>query len=198
MFTESEISVIIENKKIEEITDQLRKDFIQKEAPYFEISNHDFLSLILLSPSVGLSMANNNISFKEEMALQKKARKLSKGGFFLSKDPVADGMKFLIKKFKDWQDPFYAAINAIFDTLFDEQSLAAANSSDLGYQASVMHSPYLLVRFISCLVLERDEDILSPGKIRAIEFDKTKEIGEKTGIAKLKLFQNFLLAYEVK
>jgi hypothetical protein len=198
MFTEAEIAVIIENQEIEKITDQLRKDFLEKTAPYFEISNHDFLSLILLSPVVGKAMANNNISFKEEMSLQKKARKLSKGGFFLSKDPVADCMKFLIKKFDQWEAEFYIAINKIFNILFEKETIDRANDTTIAYQIRVMQAPYILVRFISSMFLEREEDILNPGKIREMEWQKIKSIGDKTGLSNLNLFNEFIKAFEVK
>ncbi|WP_375577688.1 hypothetical protein ABWH96_11580 [Marivirga tractuosa] len=198
MFTEAEIAVIIDNEEIDKIVENLKKEFLEKEAPYFEISNHDFLSLILLSPVVGKAMANNNISFREEMSLQKKARKLSKGGFFLSKDPVADCMKFLIKKFDQWEDEFYKSIKSIFHILFEEETLGKANNTAVPYQIRIMEAPYILVRFISSLFLEREEDILSPGKIRNIEFEKIKSIGEKTGLSDLNLFNEFIEAFEVK
>ena len=198
MFTEAEIAVIIENKEIDNIVENLKKDFIQKVAPYFEISNHDFLSLILLSPVVGKAMANDNISFREEMSLQKKARKLSKGGFFLSKDPVADCMKFLIKGFAEWENKFYLTIKDIFYVLFDQETLKKANNTNVAYQTRVIEAPYILVRFISSLFLERDEDILNPGKIRNIEFEKIKAIGEKTGLSELNLFNEFIKAFDLK
>ncbi|SMG12850.1 hypothetical protein SAMN05661096_00548 [Marivirga sericea] len=198
MFTEAEIAVIIENQDIDKIVEDLKKKFLEKEAPYFEISNHDFLSLILLSPVVGKAMANNNISFREEMSLQKKARKLSKGGFFLSKDPVADGMKFLIKKFDQWEDDFYSSIRSIFQVLFEKETLDRANNTSVPYQIRVMEAPYILVRFISSLFLERDEDILNPGKIRNMEFNKIKSIGDKIGLSELSLFNEFIKAFEVK
>ncbi|MGM0581822.1 MAG: hypothetical protein ACQETL_14135 [Bacteroidota bacterium] len=198
MFTEAEIAVIIENQEIDKIVEDFRKEFLQEVAPYFEISNHDFLSLILLSPVVGKAMANNNISFKEEMSLQKKARKLSKGGFFLSKDPVADCMKFLIKKFDTWEDKFYTIINKIFNILFEKETLDKANDTSIPYKIRVMECPYILVRFISSLFLEREEDILNPGRIRNIEWEKIKSIGEKTGLSEMNLFNEFIEAFEVK
>ncbi|WKV11489.1 hypothetical protein [Marivirga harenae] len=198
MFTEAEIAVIIDNQEIDKIVESLRKDFLEKTAPYFEISNHDFLSLILLSPVVGKAMANNNISFKEEMSLQKKARKLSKGGFFLSKDPVADCMKFLIKNFKDWEDQFYLSINKIFHVLFEKETLSKANNTAVSYSIRVMEAPYILIRFISSLFLEREEDILNPGRLRKIEWEKIKSIGEKTGLSELNLFNEFMESFEVK
>ncbi|ADR20506.1 hypothetical protein MATR_18730 [Marivirga tractuosa] len=198
MFTEAEIAVIIENQEIEKITEELRTNFLEKTAPYFEISNHDFLSLILLSPVVGKAMANNNISFKEEMSLQKKARKLSKGGFFLSKDPVADCMKFLIKKFDEWEHEFYASIKKIFHILFEKETIDRANDTSFSYEIRVMRAPYILVRFISSLFLEREEDILNPGRLRKIEWEKIKFIGEKTGLSELVLFNEFMDAFEVK
>lgn len=198
MFTEAEIAVIIDNQEIDKIVDSLRKDFLEKTAPYFEINNHDFLSLILLSPVVGKAMANNNISFKEEMSLQKKARKLSKGGFFLSKDPVADCMKFLIKNFNDWEDQFYESIKKIFHVLFEETTLQKANNKATPYNIRVMEAPYILIRFISSLFLEREEDILNPGRLRKIEWEKIKSIGDKTGLSDLSLFNEFIESFEVK
>jgi hypothetical protein len=143
-------------------------------------------------------MANNNISFKEEMSLQKKARKLSKGGFFLSKDPVADCMKFLIKNFNEWEDEFYKAIKKIFNVLFDEETLAKANDTTVAYTIRVMDSPYILIRFISSLFLEREEDILNPGKLRKIEWEKINLIGERTGLSEYNLFKEFIGSFEVK
>lgn len=198
MFTEAEIAVIIDNKEIDKVVDTLRKDFLEKTAPYFEINNHDFLSLILLSPVVGKAMANNNISFKEEMSLQKKARKLSKGGFFLSKDPVADCMKFFIKNFNDWEDEFYKVIKKIFYILFEKETLNKANNTDIPYNIRVMEAPYILIRFISSLFLEREEDILNPGRLRKLEWEKIKSIGDMIGLTELNLFNEFMESFEVK
>ena len=198
MFSESEIAVIIENDSVQKTIDKIKTSFLEKEAKYLDISDHDFLSLIFMSTAIGKAMANDNISFGEEMSLQKKARKLSKGGFFLSKDPVADGMKFLIKGFKEWEQEFYQAINDIFHSLFDEQTIKEINDENLSYENRIMRAPYLMVRFISSLFLERDEDILNPGKIKKIEFEKIEAIGKKLGFDKLKVFREFLDRYEIK
>ena len=48
-----------------------------------DLSEHDFLSLILMTPTVGIALANGSISLFEELALNKMARKMSKGGYFL-------------------------------------------------------------------------------------------------------------------
>ncbi len=96
MFTEYEVELMIEDPKIQEATFELKKDFIKTEAPYLEISDQDFFSLVMLSPTVGIALANGSVSLFEELALNKKARKLSKGGYFLKKDPVVYAMKYLI------------------------------------------------------------------------------------------------------
>ena len=69
MFTENEISALISIPDIKQATEKLKNDFIEKEAPFMEISNHDFLSVILLTPSVGIALANNSVSLMEEMSL---------------------------------------------------------------------------------------------------------------------------------
>lgn len=198
MFSESEIDLIISNEEVTQLVDKLRVAFIEKEAPYLEISNHDFLSLVLLIPSVGKAMANNSISFGEEMSLQKKARRLSKGGFFLSKDPVVYGMKYLIKNYKHWEDDFCALIKDIFYVIFEDAVIEQINNTEYSYEQRIMRSPYALIRFISSLFLERDEDILDPGKIKKIEHEKLLELGEKIGFQEISLFKEFMERYEVK
>ncbi|MBK6266404.1 hypothetical protein JKA74_15270 [Marivirga sp. S37H4] len=198
MFSEAEIAIIIKDEEIDKIVDQLKQDFITNEAPYMEISNHDFLSLILLSTDVGKKMANKHVSFSEEMSLQKKARKYSKGGFFLSSDPVVDGLKFLLKNFDAWEDKFYAAINKCSKVLFRSDDLQLINDKSIDFETKVMYSPYLLIRFISSLFLERDEDILNPGTIKKVEFDKLTEIGSKIGLSDYLIFNEFMAKYELK
>ena len=84
------------------------------------------------------------------------------------------------------------------NTKTDEDTLRKANNTDVAYQTRVIEAPYILVRFISSLFLERDEDILNPGKIRNIEFEKIKAIGEKTGLSELNLFNEFIKAFDLK
>jgi hypothetical protein len=107
-------------------------------------------------------------------------------------------MKYLIKSFERWEQPFYKAIDDIFHVLFSNEVIKEANMEGLTYEQKVMKAPYLMVRFLSALFLETDVDILSPGKIRKIEFDKITSIGEKIGLTKLQLFQEFLGSYELK
>ena len=65
MFTENEVAIMLENKSIENSVVELKKDFIGQEAQYMELSDHDFLSLVLLTPSVGIALANNSVSLFE-------------------------------------------------------------------------------------------------------------------------------------
>ena len=77
MFTEYEIETMMEYPEVQSATLELKKEFLKAEAPYLEIGDEDFFSLIVMTPTIGIAMADGNISFFEEMALNKKARKLS-------------------------------------------------------------------------------------------------------------------------
>ncbi|MGB3465403.1 MAG: hypothetical protein WBA74_09035, partial [Cyclobacteriaceae bacterium] len=88
MFTEYEIETMVERESILSAVNELKIDFLKTEAPYLEISDHDFLSLVMMTPTVGIALANGSVSLFEELALNRKARKLSKGGYFIKKDPV--------------------------------------------------------------------------------------------------------------
>ena len=49
-------------------------------------------------------------------------RKLSKGGYFLKKDPVVYSMKYLIKNYTIWEDKFFNLINMAMHECFDLES----------------------------------------------------------------------------
>ena len=119
MFTENEVAIMLENKSVDEAVYNLKKEFVKDEAKFLEINNHDFLSLVLLSPSVGVALANKSVSLFEELALNKKARKLSKGGYFMKKDPVVIAMGYLIRNFSKWEDRFFNVLVVVMKETFD-------------------------------------------------------------------------------
>jgi hypothetical protein len=118
MFTENEVELMVGDPIILDATKEVRKDFIKTEAPYLEISEIDFFSLVMLSPTVGIALANGSVSLFEELSLNKKARKLSKGGYFLKQDPVVHAMKFLIKNYTIWENKFFALIKLAMSESF--------------------------------------------------------------------------------
>ncbi|WP_420319045.1 hypothetical protein [Ekhidna sp.] len=203
MFTEYEIESMIEYPEVKEATKTLKKDFLKTEAPYLEISDEDFFSLIVMTPTIGIAMADGKISLFEEMALNKKARKLSKGGYFMKKDPVVYAMKFLIKNYYNWSDKF---LDVLKDTIkitcpLDELSLKPIDkNADIDYneyREAVLHSPYLLIRFIASFFLENDEDIINQNhKVGKEEFQRMILIGEKLELDKIPVFQMFCKTFQ--
>ncbi len=203
MFTEYEIESMIEYPEVKEATTALKKDFLKTEAPYLEINDEDFFSLIIMAPTIGIAMADGKITLFEEMALNKKARKLSKGGYFMKKDPVVYAMKFLIKNYYNWSDKF---MNVLKETI---RVTCGLNDLDLGrpagegevdyneYRRAVLHSPYLLIRFIASFFLENDEDIINQNhKIGKEEYQRMILIGEKLELDKIPVFQMFCKTFK--
>ena len=69
MFSENEVAIMIEIPEVLETIITSRKEFIEKEANFLEISEHDFLSLVMMTPTVGMALANGTVSLLEELAL---------------------------------------------------------------------------------------------------------------------------------
>ncbi|MEM7551405.1 MAG: hypothetical protein AAF363_17115 [Bacteroidota bacterium] len=196
MFTEYEVEVMIEDEIILEAIQNLKKDFIKKEARFLDISDHDFLSLIFLTPTLGVALANDDVNLKEELALNKKARKLSKGNYFLKKDPVVTGMQFCIKNYNYWEEHFLSVIRTVMDRTMNledaheiTKNAPLKNLSD--YKKVILICPYILVRYICAFFLEEDEDIFTPRPIKKSEFDVLKELGQKLKIDHLPIFKGF-------
>ncbi|MEP2024281.1 MAG: hypothetical protein ABJH98_07580 [Reichenbachiella sp.] len=202
MFTEYEIETLIQNEVIQKATFALKKEFIKNEAPYLEISDQDFFSLIVMTPTVGVALANGSVSLWEEMALNKKARKLSKGGYFMKKDPVVFGLKYLIKQYDNWEEEFLKIIRLTMEQSFDISKLENdydhnTEVSESAYREEVLKAPYILIRFLSSFFLNDDEDIISPRKISKVDFGRVQSIGEKLGLHRIPLFHYFCSTFKV-
>lgn len=203
MFTEYEIESFVENDTIMAATQALKKDFIKKEAPYLEISDEDFFSLIMMAPTVGVALANGSVSLFEEMKLNKKARKLSKGGYFLKKDPVVFALKYLIKKYNDWDDQFLSVIRVAMESTFDVKSMEEPYDPNKPitiseYRMELLASPYIFIRFLASFFLEGDDDAFGPRVINKTDFAQVQSIGGKLGLDKIPLFHHFCNTFEVK
>ena len=81
MLTETEINSILQNPELKDEVYELKKRFLKEEAPYMEISDEDFLGLLILAPSIKISLADGSISFFEERRLKRKARMFCSGKF---------------------------------------------------------------------------------------------------------------------
>jgi len=198
MFSEQEIATMIEIPEILDATLEVRKDFIANEANYLEISEHDFLSLIMMGPTVGMALANGSISLFEELALNKMARKMSKGGFFMKVDPVAHAMKFFIKNFDTWEAKFFKVIKICMSSTFDVEGLKTLENKSSDFARVIMNVPYVFVRFLSSFFLHEDSDVVEERSISKVEFEKLLDIGKKLELDQFPVFHAFCDTFEVK
>ncbi|MCF6351401.1 MAG: hypothetical protein L3J06_00170 [Cyclobacteriaceae bacterium] len=195
MFTENEVAALLNFPGILEEVTKIKQKFIAEEAEFLEIEEHDFLSLILLTPSIGVALSNGSVSLFEEMALNKKARKLSKGGYWMKTDPVVFAMEHLIKGYDKWSPVFYAHIKKLMhatinvDVTIDSNfNIDTASESDKCVQ--VLKSPFILIRFLTSFFMnDEEEDILAKQKIAQIEYDRITEIAQQLGLTNLPVYQ---------
>lgn len=203
MFTEDQVSALLDFNGIKEKVESLKSEFKEKEVQLLEISNHDFLSLVLLVPTIELALANGNISLMEEMAINQKARKLSKGGYFLQMDPVVYALKFLIKKFDEWKEPFYNLLAEIIEESINLKDLEVLHDhvervSDFEFEKNLLNAPYIFVQFLSTFFINDVEQTTVTKKISQIEYEKILEIGWKLKIDQYLVFKGFCQTFSVK
>ncbi len=203
MLTEYEIETMMEIPAILEATQKLKKDFIKTDAPYLEIGDHDFFGLVMLAPTVGVALANGSVSLFEELALNKKARKASKGGYFLKKDPTVYAMKFLLENYTKWEEKFFDVLKIAMSSSFDIDSLKDAEASEVEpdydeYKRSVLSTPYILIRFLSSFFLEDDEHIIQRRTMNKTDYDCMLEIGKKLDLHRIPVYQQFCKTFKVK
>jgi len=195
MFTENEVHSLLNHLGVFEEITKLKQQFIDEEAEFLEIEEHDFLSLILLTPSIGIALSNGSVSLFEEMALNKKARKLSKGGYWMKTDPVVFAMEHLIKGYDKWSPVFYAFIKELMENTVDVSALHSSSFkiedvNDSNQCVEVLRAPFIIIRFLTSFFMnDEEEDILAERKIAKIEYDRVNEIAEQLGLKDLPVFQ---------
>ncbi len=202
MITEYEIATIIEDQQIKEEVSALKKSFLKAESPLYKMNNHDFLSLILLTPHVGVALSNGSVSLFEELSLNKKARKFSRGGTFLRKDPVVHAMNLLINSFDKWEDTFLTALKSIMYQTFDKEHLLLkeedTNLPSNEFHRLVMKTPYIFVKYLKAFFLTEEDAITVERKINAVEYEKILFIGKKLELEQVAIFKMFCATFDVK
>jgi hypothetical protein len=203
MFTENEIATLIEIPEILDATIKARENFKSNQVEYLEITDHDFLSLVMMTPSVGIALANGSVSLFEELALNKMARKMSRGGYFLKIDPVCHAMKFLIEDYDKWELSFFEVIKVAMNITIDKQSIAVTSSGlidqpIMSFARDLMAIPYILVRFMSSFFLHDEAEIVDNRPISKVEFEKIIDIGNKLELNDLHVFKSFCKTFEVR
>lgn len=203
MLTESELVTLMEDQKVLDSVLELKKDFTDSESKFTDLSDDDFISLVLLAPSVGVALANGSISLFEELSLNKKARSLSRKSYFLKRDPLAHALKYLIQNFDKWEDRFYELIRmTMFSTLRRNEVLWHAfrnpNSSTGDLGMDILNAPYIFVKLITFLFLEEENDMVNRRSISQVEYDKIVEIGKSLDLSEVPAFTTFIKGFDVR
>lgn len=204
MFNEYEIATFLEDEQVVEAVKGSKKEFISEEAKFLEINDHDFLSLIMMTPCVGIAKANGTVSLFEELALNKMARKMSKGGYFLKMDPVAHAMKYLIKHFDLWEPKFFKIIELCMDKSCDLDEIrkqkADLQSDDpfIDFANHLITIPYGFHRFLTAFFIHDEHHIIKERSVSKVEFEKMKDIGMKMGLEGIPVYDAFMRMFKLK
>ena len=200
MLTENEVGQLLDIPEVSRIVHQLHQAFTEEETELRDISLHDFLSGVLLAPSVALAQVDGTTSLFEELSLNKKARRFSKGGFFLRHDPVVKMIILLQTRFQHWEQRFFQALKQILKTVVPEISsdYEQHNGDSTQPVTLFMNSSYILIRFLETFFLPEGEEISNKRRISYLEFQKITSIGEQLRLSKLGSFRNFVTTFEVK
>ncbi len=204
MLTETEINSILQNPELKEEVYELKKRFLKEEAPYMEISDEDFLGLLILAPSIKISLADGSISFFEERRLKRKARMFCSGKFqFFSKDPISVAMPFLIKNFEKWESDIFEVLKDVLTKTLRQnkmftQMLQTADVSSQDLTRDLLNAPNLLSGAMASIFVNRDEELIKSKNISEKQYQAIKEIGQYLEFDQLPLFGKFVDTYSVK
>lgn len=205
MFNEHEIDYFLQEPQIQALVMDTRKKFVLREAEFLEIGDHDFLSLIMITPSIGIALANDNIGLFEELALNKMARKMSKGAYRFKKDPVAHAMKYLINNYDYWEMPFLSVIKQCLNYSLKNKQLVNTTSAEAktddpltGFVQHLMETPYSLVIFMTSFFLHDEKKLVQQREVSKTEYEKILDLMKKLELDHYPVMQSFLNTFRVK
>jgi hypothetical protein len=198
MLTYNELATLLEDGQLEAELAALKRQSSQELPLLQELNVLEFAVLVLLTPAVGIALAQGNISLFEELSLQRKIKRLLQ-------DRVEDMYKVLksmLPFFAQYQDTYYQFIGKLIFNTFEKNPLFLEGLQKQlpthSLALNLLHAPWILVKLLSFLFLEEDEQLTAPPTFSAAEFEKIVEIGRKTGISKLPLFEQFCNQITVK
>jgi hypothetical protein len=201
MLTENEVGQLLEIPDVQEVVEELHQTFTKEEREFKEISQHDFLSGMLMLPSVALALVDGTTSLSEELTLNKKARRFSKGGFFLRQDPVVKLVNHMQSQFSQWESRFFVGLGKILKVVIPEFSskhnTKEVKSSD-GEFLVVMNSSYILIKLFETFFLPEGEEITNKRYVSLNEYQTMVEIGKNLQLSEIGSFRNFIKTFEVK
>ncbi len=202
MLTDTEIAILLRDENTYSEVISLKKKILKKDLSLLHIGDDDFVALVLMSPTIGIALANDSLSHFEQTSLLRKARTLSHGGFFHKKDPIIKSLNFLIENFKDWESGCYQLVKVILhNTLSDNKilydDLKKPEYSTGEFEKDILNAPYIFIKLLTFLFLIGEDDILNIGMIHRIEYKKILTIGEELDLNNMPIFKSFCDAFTV-
>ncbi|QCK15253.1 hypothetical protein [Mangrovivirga cuniculi] len=195
MLEEDHIASILNDSEIRNATKELKKSFKDDVAPMLDISDHDFLALVFISPAIAIANSYQDVNIFEEVSINAKARKLSKGDFFIQTDPVAHAIKYFLDNIDKWEDHFYEHLKYIIDIKIDHDKIDNKSSNVI---EAFNNSPHDLALVIETFFINEGEIVGEEKEISKKELEKVKLIIEKTGLSYLHPVKLFLNTYKLK
>ncbi|OHX65923.1 hypothetical protein [Flammeovirga pacifica] len=203
MITGSELITLVRDNELYNAMTALKREFLKVDPAFMDLSDDDFISITLISPSIGIALANGSVSHYEEITLRRKARKLSRRSFFQKNDPLAPALKYLSYNFPEWEDRFYELIKFTMhsslkanDVILETLKNPGALTGDL--KRDILNAPFIFVKFLSFLFMEEDDDLLNERSITEVELEKIKLIAKKLEIDNVPIFQSFLNSFVIR
>ncbi len=182
---------------VKQVLSPLRSEFLADTSWDNQLSEHDFLSTLLMTPSIDLALANGRISLVEELSLNKKARNFSRGGFFLKQDPVVKVVHYLLEQFDQWEDRLYHGLKRILVELIKPSN--GQHQPTEGLFITMLNTSYLKIKLVETFFLPEGEEIIGEERpIAQQEYSKIITIGDKLDLNETPIFTEFLGTFKVK
>ena len=202
MLSENEVEQLISIPEVNEIVRQLYQEMAKEESAIQGIGIHDFFSGMLVSPSIAMARVDGATSLIEELTINKKARRISKGGFFLTQDPVVKLVGIMQNRWDIWESKLLGGLSKVVAFVTPEitEDASLKRPSDCGnsFFLAILRSSYLLVRLIETFFLPEGEVITNTKVISKNEFQKMIDIGAQLKLDNVFTFQSFIKTFEVK
>ncbi|MCU0391305.1 MAG: hypothetical protein MUE81_09315 [Thermoflexibacter sp.] len=200
MLTEKELLILSAPTAMKTSIATLKANFSELEEVFTKIDELDFTALILLTPAISLALSNREITFFEELMLNRKARQLSQESYFLKRDPIVHAMQYLVIHFEEWEDRFYQVISDMIDDILEKHHTNKRNLASqehLDNEELILATPPLFIKLLAFLFLDKEEDFFMPRKVSAFEYKKILEISKKLSIRELSIFKRFYETFAV-
>ncbi|TAF33511.1 MAG: hypothetical protein EAZ57_10335 [Cytophagales bacterium] len=203
MLNDIEINTLLLDSVVEQKLIMVRGVLADVNESLQLIPIQDILAVVLISPAIGIALANGKVSIFEELSLEHKLKFLTRRRSLARTDLAFTAFSVVMGGFDDLEDMLYDALKEIVNFSLNKQVevkelLLKEDLSQMEWNVVAMNAPYFLIKMLKLIFFIDSQSNALEHTVLLIELEKIKSIGQSLELDQMPIFGKFCESFTLK